>query len=57
MKYSLINILYIAIASVLCVSCDKPEDYVPEASFIKIYNDEFFESSYIPLDVVQAMDK
>lgn len=35
-------------------SCGNEEDFVPESSFIKIYNDEFFDSSYIPMDIVQA---
>jgi len=35
-------------------SCGNEEDFVPDASFIKIYNDESFESSYIPMDIVQA---
>lgn len=36
------------------LSCGNEEDFVPESSFTKIYNDEFFESSYIPMDIVQA---
>ena len=35
-------------------ACGNEEDFVPENSFYKIYNDELFESSYIPMDIVQA---
>jgi len=35
-------------------SCEQEESFVPSESFIKIYNDEHFNSSYIPIDVVQA---
>jgi hypothetical protein len=38
----------------LFVSCGNEEEYVPESSFTKIYNDEYFNSSYIPMDIVQA---
>jgi hypothetical protein len=38
----------------LLFSCSKEEDYIPEDSFIKIYNDESFNSSYEPMDIVQA---
>lgn len=31
-------------------------DFVPDSSFIKIFNDEYFESAYIPMDIVQAGD-
>lgn len=37
-------------------SCGSEEEYVPESSFIKIYNDEYFDRSYIPMDIVQAGD-
>ena len=39
------------------MSCGNEEDFVPESSFLKIYNDEFFNSSYIPMDIVQAGEK
>ena len=38
----------------VCVSCYEKEDYMPEESFIKIFNDQRFESSFIPMDLVQA---
>lgn len=41
----------------MLVSCGNEEEYVPESSFIKIYNDELFNSSYIPMDIVQAGEK
>ena len=37
-------------------SCDQSEDYIPEESFLKIYNDELFNTSFIPMDMVQAGD-
>jgi hypothetical protein len=36
------------------LSCSNVEDYAPSESFIKIYNNPSFESSYIPIDMVQA---
>lgn len=38
------------------MACSQEEEFIPDASFIKIYNDEFFETSYIPMDIVQAGD-
>ena len=52
------NFIYIALAVFVILStflsCESEEEYVPESSFTKIYNDELFESSYIPMDIVQA---
>jgi hypothetical protein len=53
MKLHCISILLLA-NLILFVSCGNEDDYVPESSFIKIYNDEYFNSSYIPMDIVQA---
>jgi len=36
------------------LSCSEVEDYAPAESFIRIYNNPSFESSYIPIDMVQA---
>lgn len=56
-----INFIYIfsisLVISTAFMSCGNEEDYVPESSFIKIYNDQFFESSYIPMDIIEAGDK
>lgn len=41
------------IASLL-YGCSKEEDYQPESSFIKIFDDGSFESDYDPIDMVQA---
>jgi len=49
--------IFISVISVLIVllfSCSSEEDYIPESSFIKIYNDGLFNSSYEPMDIVQA---
>ena len=58
MLKSRFNLIYIALIlmsfSTLFLSCGGEEEYEPETSFTKIYNDEFFESSYIPMDIVQA---
>lgn len=53
MKYILQCSIVILLISLL-FSCAKEEDYIPESSFIKIYNDEFFKSAYIPIDIVDA---
>ncbi len=47
--------LYAAMV-LMAISCGEVEDYTPESSFMKIYNDEKFESAYIPMDIVQAGD-
>lgn len=54
MKYFAQHIPIISLIAVLFFSCGNEEDYVPDSSFIKIYNDELFESAYIPMDIVQA---
>jgi hypothetical protein len=54
MKYINQSIAAIIIFSIVLFSCGNEEDYVPESSFVKIYNDEYFNSSYIPMDIVQA---
>lgn len=54
LPYTILALLFIA---VLLTSCGKEEDFVPESSFTKIYNDEYFNSSYIPMDIVQAGEK
>lgn len=54
MKITQTNILLLFMLSIFIFSCGNEDDYVPDSSFIKIYNDEFFESSYIPMDIVQA---
>ena len=48
---------YVFLLSYILMSCGNEEDFVPESSFLKIYNDEFFNSSYIPMDIVQAGEK
>ncbi len=50
----ILSISVILAASILLLSCGDEEDYIPENSFIKIYNDESFSSSYEPMDIVQA---
>ncbi len=45
-----------AILVFITISCSDVEEYAPESSFVKIYNDEKFESAYIPMDIVQADD-
>jgi len=56
-----IKMPYIILAGLLFVfiltSCGKEEDFIPDSSFTKIYNDEYFNSSYIPMDIVQAGEK
>ena len=54
MKISAIHISFVLLLTLSIVSCGNEEDFIPDSSFIKIYNDEFFESSYIPMDIVQA---
>ena len=53
--YKNISLIFIFVS--LFYSCGNEEDFVPESSFIKIYNDEFFDSSYIPMDIIDANDK
>ena len=48
---------YVFLLTSILMSCGNEEDFVPESSFLKIYNDEFFNSSYIPMDIVQAGEK
>jgi hypothetical protein len=55
-KNSIQYTLIIVFLTILIMSCGKEEDFVPESSFIKIFNDEYFESAYIPMDIVQAGD-
>ena len=57
MKNLKINLLIIVAFSCFFYACGNEEDFVPENSFYKIYNDELFESSYIPMDIVQAGEK
>lgn len=57
MKRLLKSIFTVLLIAFLFFSCGNEEDFVPDASFIKIFNDESFESSYIPMDIVQAGDK
>ncbi len=52
--HKILSISVILAASILLLSCGDEEDYIPENSFIKIYNDESFSSSYEPMDIVQA---
>lgn len=49
-------ILVFIVSALFLSSCGNEEEFVPESSFIKIYNDEFFERSYIPMDIIQAGD-
>lgn len=57
MKRFLKKIFTVLLVVFLFFSCGNEEDFVPDASFIKIFNDESFETSYIPMDIVQAGDK
>ncbi len=52
----LISVVFIYIFSFMFLACSQEEEFIPDASFIKIYNDEFFKTSYIPMDIVQAGD-
>ncbi len=52
--YRIISSTLLIIVSLYLFSCGNEEEYVPENSFIKIYNDEYFNSSYEPMDIVQA---
>ena len=56
MKYNVYRIFISILAVIYMLSCTQEEEFVPEDSFIKIYNDELFQSSYIPMDIVQAGD-
>lgn len=56
MKYIIIKIVSIIFISLIIISCGGEEEFIPDSSFIKIYNDESFESAYIPMDIVQAGD-
>ena len=56
MKIVIKNIYTLIIIN-LFFSCGNEEEFIPDASFIKIYNDESFETSYIPMDIVQAGNK
>ena len=38
----------------LALSCNNDEEFAPAESFIRIYNNPSFESTYIPLDIVEA---
>jgi hypothetical protein len=49
-----IFISVISASIIFLFSCNGEEDYFPENSFFKIYNDELFSSSYEPMDIVQA---
>ncbi len=51
---SILQLSIIVVVVLLLYSCGKEEDYIPESSFIKIYNDQFFNSAYIPMDIVEA---
>jgi hypothetical protein len=54
MKYFIRQISIFTLIGLLFLACGNEEDYIPESSFIKIYNDEFFKSAYIPMDMVEA---
>ncbi|MTI20387.1 hypothetical protein E1176_05075 [Fulvivirga sp. RKSG066] len=51
-----ITILFLT--TILLASCDISEnEALPKASFLKIYDDKNFESSFIPIDVKQTADE
>lgn len=54
MKHLVTRLLASLFIALLISSCGNEEEFIPDASFIKIYNDESFETSYIPMDIVQA---
>jgi hypothetical protein len=45
-----------AVLFLTLAGCTTEEAFEPQSSFIKIYNDERFNSSYIPMDIVAAED-